>query len=120
MHELGLAHGIFDLVRQHVDARDAGAVRAVRVRVGSMAGVVPDSLEFCFDAIVAGTPYASASLVVDRIEARCRCETCGHAFGLDGPVFRCPACGDGRVRMTSGTELQVVDVEVLDEIEVSS
>jgi hydrogenase nickel incorporation protein HypA/HybF len=114
MHELGLAQGIFDIVRQHVGDSRAGLVRAVRVRVGSMAGVVPDSLQFCFEAIVGGTPYASASLVVDRVPAGCRCDACGHQFALDAPVFRCPVCRDARVRMTGGGELQVVDVELED------
>jgi hydrogenase nickel incorporation protein HypA/HybF len=67
MHELGLAGGIFDLVRQHVPVSQAALVRVVRLRIGALAGVVPESLQFCFDAIVAGTPYGSASLQIERL-----------------------------------------------------
>ena len=65
MHELGLAGGIFDIVRQHVPVSQAALVRVVRLRIGALAGVVPESLQFCFDAIVAGTPYGSASLQIE-------------------------------------------------------
>lgn len=67
MHELSLAAGIFDIVRQHVGASQADRVRAVRVRVGEVAGVVPDSLDFCFGAIVVDTPFGSAYLEIDRV-----------------------------------------------------
>jgi hydrogenase nickel incorporation protein HypA/HybF len=70
MHELGLAQGILDIVSEHVPEGRAGDVRAVRVRVGALAGVVVDSLEFCFGAIVAGTPYAAAVLDVEPCPAR--------------------------------------------------
>jgi hydrogenase nickel incorporation protein HypA/HybF len=62
MHELSLANGIFDIVRQYVPAERALLVRAVRVRVGDLAGVVPDSLAWCFSAIVSDTPYEKAWL----------------------------------------------------------
>ncbi|OFW46849.1 MAG: hypothetical protein A3J29_06615 [Acidobacteria bacterium RIFCSPLOWO2_12_FULL_67_14b] len=67
MHELSLAAGILDIVRQHVQVSQAGRVRAVRVRVGEAAGVVPDSLDFCFDAIVIDTPFAAAFLEIDHV-----------------------------------------------------
>jgi Zn finger protein HypA/HybF involved in hydrogenase expression len=36
------------------------------VRVGDLAGVVTESLDFCFGAIVAGTPYSRAFLAVEH------------------------------------------------------
>ena len=66
MHELSLAAGIFDIVQQHVSASRGPLVRAVRVRIGEAAAVLPESLEFCFDAIVIGTPYGQASLAIEH------------------------------------------------------
>ncbi len=118
MHEVGVAAGIFDIVRQHVPVSQAALVRAVRVRVGEMAGVLPDSLDFCFGAIVAGTPYSSASLAIERVPARGLCGACKRVFDVSRLEFRCPACGDLGITVTSGEELQVVDVEVDDGVEV--
>jgi len=70
MHELSLANNIFDIVRQYVPAERARAVRSVRVRVGDLAGVVPDSLAFCFGAIVSDTLYEQASLAIDHVTGR--------------------------------------------------
>jgi hydrogenase nickel incorporation protein HypA/HybF len=67
MHELGVAESIIDIVRAHVPIERAAAVREVRIRVGDRAGILIESLEFCFGVAVAGTPYASAALAVDRV-----------------------------------------------------
>jgi len=67
MHELGIAQSILEIVRTHVPPGQAPAVREVRIRVGDRAGVLVESLEFCFGVAVAGTPYADAVLAVDRV-----------------------------------------------------
>jgi hydrogenase nickel incorporation protein HypA/HybF len=115
MHEASVAAGILDIVQQNVLAGDARRVRAVRVRVGEMAGVVPDSLGFCFGAIVAGTDYSSAFLEIDRVPARGVCGDCGHAAAIASlPPFTCPSCGSPFITVTSGDDLKVVDVELDD------
>jgi Zn finger protein HypA/HybF involved in hydrogenase expression len=48
MHELGVAQSILDIVRQYVPEDQERAVRAVKIRIGEMAGIVADSLEFAF------------------------------------------------------------------------
>lgn len=118
MHELGLAQGVLDIVRQHVPEAAAGAVRQVRVRVGTMAGVIPDSLVFCFDAITAGTPFALATLTVDHVPPTAHCAACGITFPVRPPASPCPGCGSHRVALVSGRELQVVEVELADADEV--
>jgi hydrogenase nickel incorporation protein HypA/HybF len=98
-----------------VTANQAALVRDVRVRVGDLAGVVPESLEFCFSAAVAGTPWRHAVLAIERVPARARCEACGHVCATALPGAGCAACGDARVRMVSGQELEVASVDVADE-----
>ena len=114
MHELSVAQGILDLVRQHVPPDQAGAVRTVSVRVGALSGVVADSLAFCFEAIVAGSPYAGASLSIDRVPTRAACHDCSREFDIEGLVFRCPQCGGPQVRLVSGDDLQVTSIELAD------
>lgn len=65
MHELSLANGIFEIVRHYVPIERAPLVRAIRVRVGEHAGVLPESLAWCFSAITTNTDYARASLVIE-------------------------------------------------------
>ena len=60
MHELGIAQNILEIVQQSVTKEQAPAVRWIRIRVGQLSGVVPDSLEFCFQAIVSETDDAAS------------------------------------------------------------
>ena len=115
MHEASIASGILDIVRQHVLDADALRVRAIRVRIGAIAGVVPGSLEFCFDAIVAGTEYSAAFLEIDQVPAHGVCGDCGRAAAIETlPPFACRSCGSPFVTVTSGDDLSVVDVELDD------
>lgn len=117
MHELGVAQGVFDIVRQYVPEDAAPAIRRVTIRVGEMSGVVADSLAFCFSAIVSGTPYGEATLVIDRVPPVGHCGMCGISFPMGSPACACPACGSAHVAIVAGRELQVVDVELDDLVE---
>jgi hydrogenase nickel incorporation protein HypA/HybF len=114
MHELSIAQSILEIVAQYVPREAMADVRSVRVRVGSLSGIVPDSLEFSFSAIVSGTPLGSARLDIERVPALCRCEGCKAEFEATDFVFVCPGCGGINVRLMSGSELRVVDIELED------
>jgi hydrogenase nickel incorporation protein HypA/HybF len=120
MHELGIAANIFETVREYVPLCRATAARAVRVRVGDLAGVLPDSLDFCFDALVAGTPYRACFLDIERVPARGECAECAGVFALEWPGLTCPACGSLAIARLGGTDLQVVDIEIDDGLEARS
>ncbi|HXF99141.1 MAG TPA: hydrogenase maturation nickel metallochaperone HypA [Bacteroidota bacterium] len=115
MHELSLASGILDIVQEYVPRDRRSAVRGVRVRVGSLSGVVPESLEFSFAAIVAGTPLQHASLVIEHVPASVRCNRCRCEFGVELPIFVCPQCNSSETTMLQGNELQVVEIELQDQ-----
>jgi hydrogenase nickel incorporation protein HypA/HybF len=114
MHEMSVAASIIDVVAEHVPAWRLPAVTSVRVRVGSLSGVVADSLTFGFDALVAGTPLGGAHLDVVWVAAECACADCGHTFEPAGAIFLCPSCRSGRTRLVAGADLQVIDVELAD------
>jgi hydrogenase nickel incorporation protein HypA/HybF len=114
MHELSIAQSILEIVEQYVPRDARAGVRSIRVRVGSLSGIVPESLEFSFSAIVSGTPLGSARLDIQRVPAICRCEGCGAEFETADFVFACPRCGGINIRLMSGSELRVVDIELED------
>jgi hydrogenase nickel incorporation protein HypA/HybF len=114
MHELAIAQGVLDIVRQYVPENEAGSIHSVRVRIGRLSGVVPESLDFSFEAIVAGTPWQSAKLQIEHVPALSQCRNCGAEFEIEELAFRCPACGSTDISLIAGRELQVVEIEVED------
>jgi hydrogenase nickel incorporation protein HypA/HybF len=112
MHELSIAQSIVDIIRQYVPEEQEPEVKLVKIRVGQMAGVVPDSLDFCFEAIVKDTPLGNARLDIEAVPLQSECKVCHEVFAVEGACFVCPHCGGGEIRLISGTELQVVEIEV--------
>jgi hydrogenase nickel incorporation protein HypA/HybF len=108
MHELSLASAIVATAEKHA----AGAtVTTVTVRAGHLRQVVPESLDFYFELVARGTAVEGARLVLEVVPAVLRC-ACGHEWGLESPVFRCPACAGADVAVVSGDELQVESIEI--------
>ena len=115
MHELSIAQGIVDIVGQYVPREQYATVRLVRVRVGDLAGVVPDSLAFCFTAVTAGTPLAASSLEIEHVPYTIRCTACGSESTTEPGLALCPRCDSSETRIIAGTELQVVTIDVDDQ-----
>jgi hydrogenase nickel incorporation protein HypA/HybF len=69
MHELALCGSIADIVTRHAAGR---RLDAVRIRIGQLRQVVPDTLEFCWELVTAETALANRPLLIDRVAARLR------------------------------------------------
>jgi hydrogenase nickel incorporation protein HypA/HybF len=115
MHELGIAENILQIVRQSVPKESAADIRAVRLRVGQLSGVVPDSLSFCFDVLVNDTEMKQATLAIEQVPLISECRDCKNRFQMDDLAFSCPACQSTRLDLISGRELEVVEIELAEE-----
>ncbi len=115
MHELGIAQNILEIVQQSVPEDQAAAVRWVRIRVGKLSGVVPDSLDFCFNVIISGTPMKKASLAIEQVPTISRCRDCMQQFQIEDYAFLCPACKSTNLDLISGKNLEVVEIELAEE-----
>jgi hydrogenase nickel incorporation protein HypA/HybF len=112
MHELSLAQSILNIVREHIPPERIAAVRCVRVEIGRLAGVVPDSLEFCFAALVEGTALHAARLELQMTPLRLACADCHKTLESEGEAFCCPSCGGSQTNVVSGMELWVTEMEL--------
>lgn len=114
MHELGIAQNILDIVQQSVPDGQVSAVKKIRIRVGRLSGVVPDSLEFCIKALLSETGMKQAGLAMETMPTVSLCRDCRQKFTVDDFVFSCPACKSANLELISGKELEVVDIELED------
>ncbi|MDH6114405.1 hydrogenase nickel incorporation protein HypA/HybF [Kitasatospora sp. MAP12-15] len=111
MHEMSIAMAVVDQVTQAEPPAGAGGVRSLRLQVGELAGVVPDSLAFCFELACAGTVLEGAELVVEPVPGRARCAPCADEWAVGmPPQLCCPVCGAAAAELLAGRELQIVSV----------
>jgi hydrogenase nickel incorporation protein HypA/HybF len=108
MHEMALAEGILAVA---LDVAEGRSVRRVRVRVGALQRVVPDSLQLCFQLAAEETPAAQATLELAEVPALLRCRHCGVEDGL-APALACRHCGAAELEVVSGDEVLVDGVEL--------
>lgn len=112
MHELSLSSAIVDTVVRHAAGR---RVKVVTMRIGWLRQVVPESLEFYFGFVARESVCDGARLEYTVIPARLRCDACAADWELDGPAFRCSACGSASVTVVSGNEFEVESIDVEEE-----
>src|SRR3954467_11819110 len=111
MHELSIADAIVTIASRHAKGRP---VSRVEVRGGHLRQVVPDSLQFAFELITAGTELEGAELALTEVPARVRCNACAAETELTEFPAHCGACGGFDVEVTAGEELLVESIEVED------
>ncbi|MEU0249063.1 hydrogenase maturation nickel metallochaperone HypA [Streptomyces sp. NPDC006235] len=112
MHELSIATAIIERAGELARADGTHAVSAVTVRVGELAGVVPDALDFAFEVARDGTALAGARLVVEQVPAQAWCGPCAEEFPVGmPPFFWCPRCDQPTNDLRSGRELEITGIE---------
>ena len=112
MHELSIATAIIERAGELARADGTDTVSAVTVRVGELAGVVPDALDFAFEVARDGTALASARLVVEQVPAQAWCGECAEEFAVGmPPFFWCPRCDRPSSDLRSGRELEIAAIE---------
>ena len=100
-----------DIVLGYADKNEAKKVTEISILVGEMTGVVPESLEFCFDSLSKGTKAQGAKLVLKHIPLVARCLNCGNETKIERYNFTCPNCKSLRMEIVSGRELRVESLE---------
>jgi hydrogenase nickel incorporation protein HypA/HybF len=111
MHEMSISQGIVDICLQHAGGR---SVSVVVVEIGALSGVVPEAVEFCFAACCADTVAEEARLEIRRIDGSCHCLDCDSEQPLERLYDPCRQCGSYALKILSGEEMRVVEIEVAD------
>jgi hydrogenase nickel incorporation protein HypA/HybF len=118
MHELSIVASVVDSVTESLEAYPGARVEEVRLRVGALAGVVVDSLEFCWEIATEGTALEGSRLVVKTVPVVMHCEPCDADVEMQGlQSFRCPRCGEPCSDLRQGRELEIDSIEIEDGIE---
>jgi hydrogenase nickel incorporation protein HypA/HybF len=112
MHEMSIAQSVLEIVNDTLQQNPGSKLKKVVVKVGELVAVVPDSLQFCYQALTTDSPLEGSELVIEVIPVAASCQDCGKEFKVDSFFFVCPHCESAQVKVLSGQELQVSELEV--------
>ena len=120
MHELSIVSSVVDTVVESLAAYPGAHVKEVSLRVGALAAVVEDSLQFCYGLATDDTPLEGSVLVVKTVPIVGRCDACAADVEIASvQSFRCPLCEGPVSDITQGRELEIESIEI-EEAEVKS
>lgn len=110
MHELSLCQAIAGVVKPYVAGR---RVDVVRVQVGALRQVVPESLSFCWSLVREHESMPEAELELELVAAEVRCRSCGQQSEITSRwSVCCPECESGDVEVVRGNEFLVTSLDV--------
>jgi hydrogenase nickel incorporation protein HypA/HybF len=109
VHELSICTAIAKIAHNVAAGRP---VERVRVDVGYLRQVVPDTLSHSWEMVVFGTPLDGVPLEVREVPAVIECRHCHSRTTLDMPIFRCAACGSIETDVITGNELFVTSLDL--------
>lgn len=112
MHELAVAQALVEQVDALIDQHRASCAVLIRVRIGPLAGVVPDLLATAFPLAAAGRRMAHAELDLVAAPITVRCQTCGAETEATISRLLCGVCSDWHTQVVSGDELLLESVEL--------
>jgi len=112
MHEMSIAINIVDIAVDTARKSSAKKINEIVVDIGRLAGIIPDSLLFCYDSACKDTIAEGSQLKLNIIQAKAVCDSCGHEFDADSPVPLCPKCENLVLQVSGGRELKIKSINV--------
>jgi hydrogenase nickel incorporation protein HypA/HybF len=112
MHEVGLCRSLLRMAERTAAEHGACRIVGVTVRVGPLAGVDGAQLARAFEVVRVGTIAEGAHFTLQTPPLVVRCARCGADSNASPGDLRCLACGSANVRLTSGDQLDLLQVEL--------
>lgn len=112
MHELGMCEAVMDAVEKRAGGR---VVQRVRLRIGVLHRVVPDSLDQAFAMVATGTVADGAEVDLVTIPVQVTCRDCGHAGEAGERETACAACASTAIDLEGGDELTLESLQLAPE-----
>jgi hydrogenase nickel incorporation protein HypA/HybF len=112
MHELALAQGIVDIVKDHASRGRFTRTKVVHLELGALSNVLPDALLFGFESVARGTVADGARLEFHHLPGKGWCMDCAADIVVNARVALCPRCQGTTWVVTGGEQMRVLELEV--------
>lgn len=112
MHELPVTQSLLEIALRHAESAGAQRITALNIKIGQLASIVDDSVQFYWEIIAKETKAEGAKLVFNRVPAKLQCLNCGQQFPLDESDYTCPVCKSEIIKVISGREFSLESIDV--------
>jgi hydrogenase nickel incorporation protein HypA/HybF len=114
MHELSIVASLFEILEEKAREHQATKIVRVRLKVGKLAGVVPEFLQTAFDSYKQDTIAAESQLEIEEVPLKMRCRKCTAEIEKEDFVLVCPSCSSTDLEILEGMELLLdkIDLEI--------
>ena len=112
MHEVGIASSILECVQAEAQRRPGSRVLTVGVRIGALANVDRDALDFAFEALTRDTDLEGLKLEIEWRPWRQKCLDCAEEYDVHDMDVTCPNCKTSHSTCIGGMELDVAFLEL--------
>lgn len=106
MHELSIMEGVLGMVRESARQNDINKINKLKLVIGKLTMIMPDSLQFAFEVLSQEEMFQGAKLEIEEVPALIRCNTCNSDSVQEDPYcFVCTTCGSNQVEIVKGREM---------------
>lgn len=112
MHEFSIIQNLIPQVEAFLAQGNYRKINRILLEVGVMSGVIQDALEFAYDICVKGSAIEGAELSIRMVPVTASCEKCFIKFEVQEYCFLCPQCNGADIKMLTGNELTIKEIEV--------
>jgi len=112
MHEVAIMTEALRMAEEAATSAGSRRITKLQLRIGSLSGVVPDSMRFAFDVVSHDTLANGAALEIELIPAACWCATCQAEFACADFFNECPRCHNPSGELRRGREMEIAAVEL--------
>ena len=112
MHEFSIMQSALEMAEAKARAAGATRIHRLTVRVGTLSGVVPEALQFAFDALKDKSPASEAVFVIESVPAVGWCSECAAEFPAVALHYECPGCHQPSGELRRGLEMDLASLEI--------
>jgi hydrogenase nickel incorporation protein HypA/HybF len=112
MHEVSIMAQTLEIALENAAKQDAQKIHRLKMRIGTISGVVPEALNFAFDVVTEGTIAQGANLEIEIVQVICYCSHCQIEFQPPDLFYECPQCDRLSNKIIAGREIELTSLEV--------
>lgn len=110
---MSIIKGIIGIIGKEMKKSKLKKLHAVKIKVGELTAVEPETLRFCFEASIKDTPWEGARLEIEDVPLTGKCRDCHTKFRFHNFVSICPVCRGRAIEKLTGTELDLVSIDAV-------